>query len=139
MKGYRAIDSLIKKCSEYGDFITKEMSFWGVDVRGINGEIEIVDVDESVIDVDDNDDDDDEVIVVKSSRRWYIKDKPSLLADGVELKNYQQVGINWIYLLYKHNLSCILADEMGLGKTCQVISFMALLQEKQVQDRKSVV
>lgn len=29
LKGYKAVDSLIKKCSEYGDLISKQMEKWG--------------------------------------------------------------------------------------------------------------
>ncbi|EGN99884.1 hypothetical protein SERLA73DRAFT_106751 [Serpula lacrymans var. lacrymans S7.3] len=52
---------------------------------------------------------------------------------------YQLLGVNWLYLLYRKQLSCILADEMGmfirflfirLGKTIQVISFLAYLKER---------
>ena len=34
-----------------------------------------------------------------------------------DLKDYQLVGLNWLYTLHKQNLNGILADEMGLGKT----------------------
>lgn len=59
----------------------------------------------------------------------YFSKAPSLLSPEVKLQEYQQVGINWLSLLYERKLSCILADEMGLGKTCQVISFLAHLKE----------
>ena len=106
------------------------MSNWGVNVLGKSGELEIVDIN------DDEPDSEDEVIVVRGSRNkasvpngGFFSEKPKLLAPELELKNYQQVGINWLSLLYKRKLSCILADEMGLGKTCQVISFLAHLKE----------
>ncbi|KAI6040356.1 SNF2 family N-terminal domain-containing protein [Pisolithus marmoratus] len=54
----------------------------------------------------------------------------SLDVDGVILKEYQLLGVNWLYLLYMREYSCILADEMGLGKTIQVISFFAHMKEK---------
>lgn len=60
----------------------------------------------------------------------YFKKSPKLLKEGVQLKDYQQVGINWINLLFQKQLSCILADEMGLGKTIQVIAFLSHLKEK---------
>lgn len=41
-----------------------------------------------------------------------------------ELREYQQVGLDWLNSLYKANLGALLADEMGLGKTIQVISFL---------------
>lgn len=106
------------------------MSKWGVNILGKNGELELCDIDE------EGNDSEDEIVVSRSSRGKnankhgsYFSEKPSMLAPNLELKNYQQVGINWLSLLYKRKLSCILADEMGLGKTCQVISFLAHLKE----------
>ncbi|GLB37463.1 putative SNF2 family N-terminal domain containing protein [Lyophyllum shimeji] len=60
----------------------------------------------------------------------YLDTQPSLLSETVQLKEYQLLGVNWLHLLYRSNLSCILADEMGLGKTIQVISFLAYLKER---------
>ncbi|XP_043921504.1 E1A-binding protein p400 isoform X2 [Protopterus annectens] len=41
------------------------------------------------------------------------------------LREYQQIGVDWLLKLYKKNLNGILADEAGLGKTVQIISFLA--------------
>lgn len=140
LKGYKAVDSLIKQCAEYGDRLTEQMKSWGVSLTTEQGELDMVDLDpieeQEVVDLDKEDDDFDEDIIMVKKRYLtmkYIKDKPALLADDVTLNNYQQVGINWLNLLYQNKLSCILADEMGLGKTCQVIAFMAHL--KQVGER----
>ncbi|CCE84029.1 Piso0_004631 [Millerozyma farinosa CBS 7064] len=138
LKGYKAVDSLIKKCSEYGNLISKQMEQWGVTVSG-EGELEMVDImpSQEVVEFtpaqDEDESENEDVVIVKSKRKGlkYISEKPDLLAPEVDLKNYQQVGINWLNLLYCNNLSCILADEMGLGKTCQVISFMAHLKGSQ--------
>ncbi|EGW33861.1 uncharacterized protein SPAPADRAFT_54135 [Spathaspora passalidarum NRRL Y-27907] len=138
LKGYRAVDSLIKSCSEYGDFISKQMKAWGVTVTGEEGELNMVDIDplddgdvEVIQDSQSEEDEDDEVVITRQKKGGlkYIKHKPLLLAEDITLSNYQQVGINWMNLLYSNKLSCILADEMGLGKTCQVISFMAHLKQ----------
>ncbi|EMG50102.1 hypothetical protein G210_4888 [Candida maltosa Xu316] len=135
LKGYKAIDSLVKKCSEYSEMITTRMKDWGVTVTGEDGELDIVDIDpvEEVGDQhEDIDHDEDEIVITKTRQVGalkYIKHKPLLLADDITLNNYQQVGINWLNLQYQNKLSCILADEMGLGKTCQVIAFMAHLKQ----------
>lgn len=123
LKGYKAVDSLIRKCSEYGNLISRQMDRWGVKLTG-EGELSMIDI---AVDGEEKDEEDDD-IGVKERSLHYIKHKPTLLAPEVELKTYQQVGINWLNLLYTNKLSCILADEMGLGKTCQVISFMAHLK-----------
>lgn len=121
LKGYKAVDSLVKKCSEYGDLISKQMTQWGISVDANRQEgLDVVEVDPT----------NDEVVVDEDGKESikYLRDRPQLLADDVELKNYQQVGLNWLNVLYQNKLSCILADEMGLGKTCQVIAFMAHLK-----------
>ncbi|RKP32313.1 hypothetical protein METBISCDRAFT_12337 [Metschnikowia bicuspidata] len=123
LKGYKAVDSLVKRCSEYGNLISRQMVRWGVKVTG-EGELSVVDVEVQ----DDEAGEDVKILEEKRRSIPYIKHKPTLLAEDVDLKSYQQVGLNWLHLLYHHKLSCILADEMGLGKTCQVIAFMAHLK-----------
>lgn len=46
------------------------------------------------------------------------------LNDSVELREYQQQGVEWLSFLKRHKLGGILADDMGLGKTLQVIAFL---------------
>ncbi|XP_055849413.1 TATA-binding protein-associated factor 172 [Episyrphus balteatus] len=43
----------------------------------------------------------------------------------VELRTYQQAGVNWLWFLNKYNLHGILCDDMGLGKTLQAICILA--------------
>ena len=40
------------------------------------------------------------------------------------LRPYQQVGVQWLYLLAGLGLGACLADDMGLGKTIQVLSLL---------------
>ncbi|KAM3939883.1 E1A-binding protein p400-like isoform 2-T2 [Leptodactylus fuscus] len=55
-----------------------------------------------------------------------VKPRPSHLFHGT-LREYQQVGLDWMEKQYKKNLNGILADESGLGKNVQVIALMAHL------------
>ncbi|KAM7416308.1 hypothetical protein PAMA_018395 [Pampus argenteus] len=43
------------------------------------------------------------------------------------LREYQQIGVDWLGNLYKKQLNGILADETGLGKTVQTVAYMAHL------------
>lgn len=53
IKGYNAIESLINKCSSYGNLISKQMKGWGVDIDSLkDGELNIMD-----IEMEDEDDD----------------------------------------------------------------------------------
>ena len=43
------------------------------------------------------------------------------------LREYQQIGVDWMVNLHKKHLNGILADETGLGKTVQTVAYMAQL------------
>ena len=47
------------------------------------------------------------------------------------LKEYQLVGLNWLWLMWRVRAGGILADEMGLGKTIQVIALICAIKEAQ--------
>jgi superfamily II DNA or RNA helicase len=46
------------------------------------------------------------------------------------LRPYQQVGVQWLYLLAKLGLGACLADDMGLGKTIQVLAVLLVLDRQ---------
>jgi len=52
------------------------------------------------------------------------------------LRPYQQVGVQWLYLLAQLRLGACLADDMGLGKTIQVLSLLLLLKSEAGKKRK---
>ena len=54
-----------------------------------------------------------------------IPDYKVPVALSVELRSYQQAGVNWLWFLNKYNLHGILCDDMGLGKTLQTICILA--------------
>ena len=54
-------------------------------------------------------------------------DRPFILAPNLVLREYQQIGLNWLVSLQERRLNGILADEMGLGKTVQTIGMLAHL------------
>uniref|UniRef100_A0A8C6TD69 Chromodomain helicase DNA binding protein 1 n=1 Tax=Neogobius melanostomus TaxID=47308 RepID=A0A8C6TD69_9GOBI len=68
--------------------------------------------------------------VLKQRPRFIpMKKQPSYIgsADGLELRDYQLDGLNWMAHSWCKGNSCILADEMGLGKTIQTICFLNYL------------
>lgn len=54
----------------------------------------------------------------------------SILSKDCHLRDYQQGGVEWLFLLHSQGLNGILADEMGLGKTLQVLAFLCSLWER---------
>jgi non-specific serine/threonine protein kinase len=45
------------------------------------------------------------------------------------LRNYQQIGADWLWFLSGLGLGACLADDMGLGKTIQVLSLLLALKQ----------
>jgi superfamily II DNA or RNA helicase len=62
---------------------------------------------------------------IETSEHTPLGSPISGLNDNVELREYQQQGVQWLSFLKRHQLGGILADDMGLGKTLQVIAFLA--------------
>lgn len=120
LQGFDAVDSLIAKCERYGAMISNTMRSW----HNLFDDKKM----EQFLNTSTG-----------SISYEYNSQQPSSIASGITLKSYQIVGLNWLCLMYKAKLSGILADEMGLGKTCQVISFLASLKEKGIQNRHLVV
>ncbi|EYT56418.1 helicase SNF2 [Dietzia sp. UCD-THP] len=46
-----------------------------------------------------------------------------------ELRPYQQQGLDWLAMLWRHRIGGILADDMGLGKTVQALALIAHAHE----------
>lgn len=136
-RGYEAVDSLIAKVEELGKPIAESIKKWGVDVFGGCSDNPVGELDMTNIKLDSTPeslkdsaigtptdagssdivmaDEGDEII--KNKREYlagqFFKVQPKHLGEGVVLKDYQLVGVNWLSLLYERKLSCILADEMG--------------------------
>ncbi|RLN92278.1 hypothetical protein BBJ28_00019650, partial [Nothophytophthora sp. Chile5] len=53
--------------------------------------------------------------------------RPYLLTSRLDLREYQETGVNWLISMCERRINGILADEMGLGKTIQTISLLAHL------------
>ena len=134
--GYEAVDTLVRECEALGKPLADEMKKWGFDVFGASkeGELGLVSLEETKSERDSgigtptSSTGDEDVVDSKRTKSTFLK-KPSIMAETLELKDYQLVGLNWLNLLWSRKLSCILADDMGLGKTCQVISFLSHLVE----------
>ncbi|KAJ3209195.1 hypothetical protein HDU67_006324 [Dinochytrium kinnereticum] len=129
LSGYEQIDTLIATCEERGGEIMKVLDEWRskghsapLEEDGDDSGFSLAEVaDDGTSDADDH------------SATSCLKKQPSFIGDDIRLKDYQLVGVSWLYLLFSMNLGAILADEMGLGKTAQVICFLGLLKERNVK------
>ena len=85
-------------------------------------------------DSDESDDNGDEGLaalralrVAEDRARATTASRPYLLSSWVKLREYQQIGLNWLVSIQSRRLNGILADEMGLGKTLQTIALLGYL------------
>ena len=88
-----------------------------------------------------------ENIVIKKSEKYkqliddvysrQISDKYKI-PKGIkaELREYQQIGFDWLKTLDEYNLGGILADDMGLGKTVQLLSVIMSYLENVDKEKK---
>ncbi|KAE9411430.1 hypothetical protein BT96DRAFT_12158 [Gymnopus androsaceus JB14] len=126
-KGYNAVDEVLEECEEIGATLRSSIASW----TASSSKGKEKQVDSSTDEVEDGALNLHSMSALKEQKpKGYISEQPASLSESVKLKEYQLLGLNWLHLLYRSNLSCILADEMGLGKTVQVISFLALLRER---------
>ena len=65
--------------------------------------------------------------IADAKARNTMVSRPYLLSPWVKLREYQQIGLNWLVSIQTRRLNGILADEMGLGKTLQTISLLSYL------------
>ncbi|XP_074525640.1 E1A-binding protein p400 isoform X2 [Halichoeres trimaculatus] len=69
-----------------------------------------------------------ELILPKGSFRTTSSTRsPAPILLHGSLREYQQIGVDWLVNLHKKHLNGILADETGLGKTVQTVAYMAHL------------
>lgn len=60
-----------------------------------------------------------------------LPEKPAVDHLPGRLRPYQNLGLQWLWFLYRHRLSGLLCDEMGLGKTHQAMALLAGIAECQ--------
>ena len=57
-----------------------------------------------------------------------------------DLREYQQVGFDWLKTLDEYNLGGILADDMGLGKTVQLLAvIMSYIENTKKEEKKPIL
>ena len=114
-EGYGEVDSILEDCEQIGADLRAAIATWTTKTagKGKTKENEVLNplvdgVDDGVL----------SLVSFSPSRdqkpKDYLLTQPTLLSETVQLKDYQLLGVNWLHLLYRSNLSCILADEMGM-------------------------
>ena len=95
--GYEAIDELVKRCEELAKPVKDDMKGWGVNVFGAatGGELELVSFErdvsprDSAIGTPNSIAISDEEGDIRKTRRHAFFPQPSLMAEGIQLKDYQ--------------------------------------------------
>jgi SWI/SNF-related matrix-associated actin-dependent regulator 1 of chromatin subfamily A len=123
-QGYGMVDGILEDCEEIGASLRDAIASWTlngtkgkgklkadlldseVSSRGSPAIGQVEDGALSLLSIED---------VQANAAKDFIATQPSLLREGTVLKDYQLLGVNWLNLLYRRNLSCILADDMGVS------------------------
>ena len=103
LKGYGSVDSILESCEKIGSSLRATIASWTAS-KGPTTEV-VEDGAISLLSL---------TSLKKSKVQNYLTSQPNFLSQNVFLKEYQLLGVNWLNLLYRRNLSCILADEMGM-------------------------
>ena len=101
LTGYEAIDELVKRCDELARPVKEDMKGWGVDVFGATteGELEIVSFErdisprDSAIGTPNSIALSDEEGVLRKTRMPALFPQPLIMAEGIQLKDYQVCSI----------------------------------------------
>jgi SWI/SNF-related matrix-associated actin-dependent regulator 1 of chromatin subfamily A len=138
MSGYDAVDKLVVECEKLAAPLQEALKAWGVGDMS-SGELQLMNLEEahdSGIGTPASSCTADEAPTQKGIAKSKCKTawigQPENMNPDLLMKDYQLVGLNWLHMLFKKELSCILADDMGLGKTCQIIGFLSQLQLEKV-------
>jgi hypothetical protein len=69
----------------------------------------------------------------RSEKHFQPSDNDSLkLSEGLQCRDYQLEGVNWLVFNWHNRRNSLLADEMGLGKTITSSCFIKALHQKNV-------
>lgn len=66
-------------------------------------------------------------------------DLPALKGMASSLRNYQHVGVQWLWFLFENRFGGLLCDDMGLGKTHQIMAFLMAIKETRKKDRPFLI
>ncbi len=65
------------------------------------------------------------ISILEDLTTFHPPEQPNIEGLLSELRPYQEVGLKWLWFLYRQQLSGMLCDEMGLGKTHQAMALIA--------------
>ncbi len=77
--------------------------------------------------------------LLQSSKAELPSENAAAFCPNFTLRDYQQVGVDWLISLNDNGLGGILADDMGLGKTFQTLAFLLYLIRKNTEKKPVLV
>lgn len=64
-------------------------------------------------------------VLLEELTQLHTPEQPDIGGLLSHLRPYQEIGAQWLWFLYRKNLSGLLCDDMGLGKTHQAMALLA--------------
>lgn len=112
-QGYSTVDAVLEDCEKIGANLRANIESWTSHSPPVNGKGKAP-ADSATHGMEDGALSLRSIADMKEHKSdGFMIAQPVSLAAGVQLKEYQLLGVNWLNLLYQKGLSCILADEMG--------------------------
>lgn len=107
-KGYGSVDTILEDCERIGASLRAAIASWSTPDEKVASTSDLPgdEVEDGALSLRS-------LVKGKEKRNKGFLSKQPPLAKGIQLKDYQLLGVNWLNLLYRRKLSCILADEMG--------------------------
>lgn len=68
---------------------------------------------------------------------FHVPEPADITGLASTLRPYQHLGLEWLWFLYKHQLSGLLCDDMGLGKTHQTMALIAAVVNERKKEGKA--
>lgn len=64
-------------------------------------------------------------VILDDLTQLHTPEQPDVGGLLSHLRSYQEIGVQWLWFLYRQQLSGLLCDDMGLGKTHQAMALLA--------------
>lgn len=121
MEGYEVVDQIIAEVEVVGEVVRQCVRVWqggeesgDAEVAGedqLNEEtgVDLIEIKEESVAAQEA-----KSRVYADAMRGFLREQPAIVSSNIKLKGYQVLGINWLLLLYRKEVSGILADEVGL-------------------------
>ena len=111
-EGYSAVDSVLDQCEDIGADLQARIARWTTGGKPAPSKSKDK-AHNPALGADVWEDGALSLRSVAKTSKDFLSRQPKMIKEGVQLKEYQLLGLNWLRLMHQQGHSGILADEMG--------------------------